>query len=127
MITLIEKLVKDHPGKWDEFLLDALWAYRMSPRSSTGLSPYSLTYGHDAMVPMEILAKSSRFALTNRLTWEEYTEGMMIALEDIDEVRMAALDRIRAQKKKVERTYNKKVKHRTYVEGELVWKAMLPL
>ncbi|OMO95998.1 reverse transcriptase [Corchorus capsularis] len=108
ILKIMDKLVLKHPGKWDEYISRALWAYRMSQRSSTGVSPFNLTYGHDAMVPMEILAKSARVAFQNDLTWEEYTESMMVALEDKDSERLSALDHLNAQKRKAERSYNKK-------------------
>ncbi|CAL2255557.1 unnamed protein product [Prunus armeniaca] len=38
-------------------------AYRTSKREATGMTPYALTYGHDAILPMEIAVKSLRIIL----------------------------------------------------------------
>ena len=50
----ILKGVDDNPRDWHNLLLDVLWAYRTSPRSSTGVTPYALVYGHAAVLPVEI-------------------------------------------------------------------------
>lgn len=49
----------------------ALWAYRTSPRSSIGVSPYSLVYGADAILPEEIKIPSSRIAAATGVHWNE--------------------------------------------------------
>ena len=41
-------------------LLDALWAYRNSPKSATGFSPFSLVYGTEVVSPAEIMTPSLR-------------------------------------------------------------------
>ena len=48
---------------WLEKLIFALWAYRTSFRTSTGAAPYSLVYGMEAMLPVEIEMGSLRVAL----------------------------------------------------------------
>ncbi|XP_028093423.1 uncharacterized protein LOC114293539 [Camellia sinensis] len=52
------KVVEDNPRDWHNLLLDVLWAYRTSQRSSTRITPYALVYGHDAVLSMEINIKS---------------------------------------------------------------------
>ena len=39
---------------WSEKLPFVLWAYRTSFRTSTGSAPYSLVYGMEAVMPVEI-------------------------------------------------------------------------
>ena len=41
----------------------ALWAYRTSFRTSTEATPYSLVYGMEAVLPIEIEMGSLRVAL----------------------------------------------------------------
>ena len=59
-IGILEKMVKEKPGMWHLKLNEALWAYRTSPRSATGTTSYALTYGHDAMLPVELSVNSLR-------------------------------------------------------------------
>ena len=39
-------------------LPNALWAYRNSPKSTTGFSPFSLVYGTKVMSPTEVMTPS---------------------------------------------------------------------
>ena len=48
---------------WSEKLPFALWAYRTSFRTSTGATPYSLVYGMEAVLPIEIEMGSLRVTL----------------------------------------------------------------
>ncbi|XP_059631458.1 uncharacterized protein LOC132274234 [Cornus florida] len=114
-------MIEDHPREWHHLLSEAFWAYRNSKRSSTGVTPYVLTYGHDDILPMEMTIRSARVAFQNRLTPADYNHAMLAELEDLDEVRLNALDHIIAQKKKVMQVYNKKVNAKAFVEGDLVW------
>ncbi|XP_059658640.1 uncharacterized protein LOC132304962 [Cornus florida] len=127
LIEIIEKMIKDKPRRWHETLSEALWAYRNSKRTGTGVTPYMLTYGHDAVLPMEMKVKSARVAFQNNLTPADYTQAMLVELKDLDEFRRDALDHIIAHKKKVMRIYNKRVKPKSFAEEDLVWKVVLPV
>ena len=48
---------------WLEKLPFALWVYRTSFRTSTKVTPYSLVYGMEAVIPVEIEIGSLRIAL----------------------------------------------------------------
>ena len=37
-----------------EELLNILWAYRTTPRTSIGETPYALAYGVEAVIPLEV-------------------------------------------------------------------------
>ena len=69
IISLIKKHVGKKPKLWHETLNQVLWAYRNSPRESTGVSPYKLTYGHDAVLPVEINLTSVRVQRQNDLPY----------------------------------------------------------
>jgi hypothetical protein len=48
-------------------------------------------------------------------------------VEDLTELRLWSLEKIKENKAKVARTYNKKVKPKEFQVGDLVWEAVLPL
>ncbi|GKV21983.1 hypothetical protein SLEP1_g31893 [Rubroshorea leprosula] len=127
VINLLEKMVDDNPGRWHELLSETLWAYRTSQRSSTKMTPFALTYGHDAVLPMELTARSLRVVIQHNLQSGEYDEAMMLELEDLEDSRLTALDRLQAQKLKIAKSYNKRVKGKNLAVGDLVWKAILLL
>jgi hypothetical protein len=48
-------------------------------------------------------------------------------LEDLHMIRLRALENIEKNKMRVAKYYNKKVKVKQFAEGDLVWKALLPI
>ena len=46
--------------RWTDELLEMLWAYRTINRSTTGETPFSLAYGYEAMVSVELGSGSLR-------------------------------------------------------------------
>ena len=51
----------------------------------------------------------------------------MDGLEDLSCLRLRALENIEANKLRVTKYYNKKVKNKQFFEGDLVWKVKLPI
>ncbi|XP_073051301.1 uncharacterized protein [Primulina eburnea] len=120
-------MVEENHRDWPRLLSETLWAYRTSKRTATGVSPFSLTFGHDAVLPLEIMVPSMRVARQNELSLEHYNEEMIMELEELDELRIQAYNALLLQKQKIARIYNKIVNKKSFHEGEVVWKAILPL
>ena len=108
-------------------LSEALWAYRISCHGSIKTSPYHLVYGQDAVLPWEITAGLRHVEFQNDLSAEEYAALMNDNVEDLTELRLWSLEKIKENKAKVARAYNKKVKPKEFQVGDLVWEVMLPL
>ena len=51
---------QEYTRGWATHLPDAFWAYRKSPKSSTGFSPFSLVYRTEAVSPAEVTTPSLR-------------------------------------------------------------------
>jgi hypothetical protein len=73
------------------------------------------------------MAGSRRVEFQNDLTAEEYAALMNSNVEDLTELRLWSLEKIKENKDKVAHTYNKKVKLKEFQVRDLVWKAVLPL
>ena len=56
---IIQKMVVTYKD-WHEMLSFALHAYRTAVRTSTGATPYSLVYGMEAVMPLEVEIPSLR-------------------------------------------------------------------
>ena len=50
----LKKRLDGAKGKWAKELPNVLWAYQTTPRRSTGETPFSLTYGAEAVIPVEV-------------------------------------------------------------------------
>ena len=88
---------------------------------------FRLTYGQDAVLPMEINIKSLRVAKQSGLQPEEYSQAMFQEVEIADDDRIMALENIKLNKEKVAKSYNKKVKRKQFAKRDIVWKAIFPI
>ncbi|XP_027174008.1 uncharacterized protein LOC113773572 [Coffea eugenioides] len=104
-------------SSWVEELPSVLWSYRTTPRSSTQETPFSLTYGAEAVIPAEILTPSPRLAA---YVAEVNGEERQLDLDLIDEKRDIASARVASYKNTLAHYYNARVKHRRFLPGDLV-------
>ncbi|XP_051152016.1 uncharacterized protein LOC127265996 [Andrographis paniculata] len=94
VIGIIRKMVEENPRKWHTLLSQALWAHRNSRNTSTGFSPYQLTFGQDAVLPAEFVVPSPRVTNTTACIDEAYAQRMWQQLEEVDTDRLNALDQV---------------------------------
>ncbi|XP_025615831.1 uncharacterized protein [Arachis hypogaea] len=125
LISLIKKHIRNKPRTWHETLRQVLWAYRNSPRGSTGKSPYKLVYGHDAVLPLEINLNTLRVSKQSSFPVDDYLNAMFDELNELDSKRILALENIFRQKESVSRSYNRRIKEKSFSIGELVLKVIL--
>jgi len=98
----------------------ALHAYRTTVRTSTNATPYSLVYGMEAVVPLEIEILSLRILKDAELDESEWARSRFEQLNLIDERRLAAICHHQLYQSRIAKAYNKKVKPRVFEEGDLV-------
>ncbi|XP_021819797.1 uncharacterized protein K02A2.6-like [Prunus avium] len=127
LINIIKKMAEKNPRDWHERLSKALWADRTSKKTSIDTTPFALTYGHDAVLPVEISVQSLRIERQPYMNDAAYVEFMMQELEQLSPIRAKALNHLMVGKQAVARAYNKRVRGMTFEEGELVCRAILPL
>ena len=106
-------------GLWAEKLPEILWAYRCTPQTSTGETPFNLTYGTDAMLPVEVNEPTLRRQMED---WNINNECLRTDLDLIEELREKAKIKETAVKRRAMKRFNAKVKFRTFKEGDLVWR-----
>ncbi|KAL5550934.1 hypothetical protein UlMin_001110 [Ulmus minor] len=114
--TLKKKLEKSK-GAWVDELPLVLWAYRTSFRAATGETPFSLAYGVEAIIPIEISLPT--FRVDN---FDEENNDVLLALATdlLEEKRETSQVRAAALQQTIARYYNSKVKLRRFVKGDLV-------
>ncbi|KAL6335094.1 hypothetical protein AAG906_026474 [Vitis piasezkii] len=109
---------------WSEKLPFALWAYRTSFRTSTGATPYSLVYGMEAVLPVEIEMGSLRVVLEQQIPEADWAQARFDQLNLLDERRLRAADHVRAYQRKMARAFKKRVRPRPLRIGDLVLKVI---
>ncbi|XP_025625392.1 uncharacterized protein [Arachis hypogaea] len=121
-IPLREAAKKLAPNSQSSF-----WAYQNSPRGSTRTTPYKLVYGHDAVLPIDINLQSIRVARQDEIPVVDYWDSLHDELNELDDERLRALERVIRQKEIMSKSYNRRVKAKTFAVGDLVWKTILPI
>uniref|UniRef100_A0A2N9FW52 Integrase catalytic domain-containing protein n=1 Tax=Fagus sylvatica TaxID=28930 RepID=A0A2N9FW52_FAGSY len=91
-------------------------------RTSVGATPYSLVYGMEAVLPVEVEIPSLRILSQTQLEEAEWAQARYEQLNFIDEKRLAALCHGQLYQRRIERAYNKKARPRTFQPGDLVLK-----
>eukprot|EP00258_Populus_trichocarpa_P025576 XP_024441595.1 uncharacterized protein LOC112324178 [Populus trichocarpa] len=107
---------------WHEMLSYAFHAYRTTVRTSTNATPYSLVYGMEAIMPLEVEIPSMRILKDAELDESEWARLRFEQLNLIDERRLAAICHHQLYQSRIAKAYNKKVKPRVFKEGDLVLK-----
>ncbi|XP_070004988.1 uncharacterized protein [Nicotiana sylvestris] len=93
------KKLEESKGNWPEVLPGVLWAYRTTTKTSTGETPFSLVYGAEALIPVEIGEPSTRYT---QATEESNEEEIRVNLDLLEERREAAFIWMAAQKQVME-------------------------
>ncbi|KAL5575739.1 hypothetical protein UlMin_017438 [Ulmus minor] len=114
--TLKKKLEKSKGARVDELPL-VLWSYRTSFRTTTGETPFSLAYGVDAVVPVELGIPTFRI---ENFTEEDNDVLLALASDLLEEKCDKAQLRATALQQTVARHYNSKVRLRRFTKGDLV-------
>ena len=86
----------------------------MACHGATKVSPYQLVYGHEAVLPWELKLDSRCVTFQDQLTADEYSTLMKDELKDLASHRPKALVNVEANKARVGRWYDKKVKVKTF-------------
>ncbi|GJU55705.1 reverse transcriptase domain-containing protein [Tanacetum coccineum] len=113
------RLGKDNKN-WLEEIYHVLWAHRTMIKSRNGDTPFSLTYGMEAVIPVEIGMPTFR---TVEIDVAENDEALEINLELLEERREQAAIREAKRKRKMEKYYNTKVRNTSFKPRDLVYRS----
>jgi ribonuclease HI len=124
LLRILSKMVFDYGKGWNSHLADVLWAYRGSPKTATGFTPFSLVYGTDVISPPELLVPSPRIIQGTELEAdvEMCAEARVADLESLDEARELALARSLRYHQRLASAYGKTVHVRIFSQGQMVLK-----
>ncbi|KAK2997261.1 hypothetical protein RJ639_025909 [Escallonia herrerae] len=113
----IKKKLNGAKGLWVDELPKILWAYNTTTRTSTGETLFSLSFGTDALIPVEIGLPSLRVVTDDPVQNEE---DLRANLDLLDERREQEAVRLAAYKHRVSKFYDQRVRHRAFRVGDLV-------
>ncbi|GKA54145.1 reverse transcriptase domain-containing protein [Tanacetum coccineum] len=103
---------------WMEELSHVLWAHRTMIKSSNEDTPFSLTYGTEAVIPADIDMPTLR---TMEVDVMRNDEALEINLDLLEQKREQTTNREAKSKRKMEKYYNSKVRSTSFKPGDLVY------
>ena len=118
----LKKRLDDAKGKWVEELPHVLWTYRTTPRKSTSEIPFSMTYGAEAIIPLENGFPTMR---TSTFTSDGNDELLKKNLDLVEERRENAMVQLAYYQHKFKQGYDMNVKLRPLAPGDLVLRKFL--
>ncbi|GJS19835.1 reverse transcriptase domain-containing protein [Tanacetum coccineum] len=105
---------------WIEEIPHVLWAHRTMIKSSNGDTPFSLTYGTEAVIPAEIRMPTYRTAAVDIVRNDD---EIRLNLDLLEERRERAAIREAKAKSKMMRYYNARVRGVTFKPGDYVYRS----
>ncbi|XP_065616445.1 uncharacterized protein LOC136061919 [Quercus suber] len=117
IVNGLKKRLDDAKQMGGRIATHVLWAYRTTHRRSTRETPFSMTYGAEAVIPLETgfpTMKTSLFSLTIN------NELLEKSLDLIEKMRENAMVRLAHYQQKLRQGYNANVKLRPLKPGDLV-------
>ena len=103
----------------------ALHGYRTSAQTSTGATPYSLVYGMEVVLPIEVQIPSLRIMKDAGLNEDDWIQTRLDQLNPIDENILTVVCHGQMYKKRMIMASNKKVRRQVYQVGDLVIKRII--
>ena len=114
----IKKKLLAAKGRWPEVLEEVLWAYRVTPRSATGKSPYELTFGMEAVTPVELMCQSPRVAHSRNAQLNNAEKAA--ALDELFDLRMRTSLRMVKYQRRMHKIFDAGISPRHFQPGDLV-------
>ncbi|KAL2253104.1 UNVERIFIED_CONTAM: hypothetical protein Sindi_0105100 [Sesamum indicum] len=119
LLQYLKTRLEGAKGAWVEELPGVLWAYRTTPRTATGETPFCLVYGSEAVILAEIGEETAR---VTQYEAEGNSQERSFDLTVIEEGRDRAYAKILRYKSMMTRNYNRRVRLRSFQVGDLVLK-----
>ena len=123
LLKIIKARLDDAKGAWPMKLPNVLWAYRTTARTPTGETPFRLTYGTEAIIPVEVGITNIRREMFQD---ESNDDQLKVNLDCLDEVRDEASNKMTKYQQKMAEYYDKRVKLRRLDIGDLVLRKVTP-
>ncbi|GAA0157811.1 hypothetical protein LIER_14996 [Lithospermum erythrorhizon] len=90
-------MLQQKGGTWAQELPTVLWSFRTIPNPITGETPFSLVYGSNALLLVEIHADTARVTYYDELANEQ---GLRLNLGLLERKRAIVVDKMAKYKKK---------------------------
>ena len=122
IVSGLKKRLDDAKGRWVEELPHVLWTYRTTLQRSIEETPFSMSYGAEAVIPLETGFPTLRTQSFNPSDNDELLERN---LDLIEETRESAMVQLAYYQHKLKQGYDAKVKLKPLEPRDLVLRKVL--
>ena len=112
--------MEDNRSDWDEKLDFAQWSFRTAFKVATGVTPFRLVYGLEAVVPMEYIGSSLRIAIQQRLSPDKSILHRQRQLLKLEEDRLISSYMAELLQNKRKAWIDRQVKFKIFQKGDWV-------
>ena len=117
IVNELKKRLDKAKGRWVEELPHILWTYRTTPHRSTRETPFSMTYGVEAMIPLETGFPTLR---TSSFTPSSNDDLLEKSLDLVIEWRENVMVQMAYYQQKLKQGYDSSVRLKSLSPGDLV-------
>jgi hypothetical protein len=117
LLRTLKKTLNRKKDAWIEFILEVLWLYRKTIQTLTEETPFSLTYGTEAVIPAKVGSSSFRVSHYNPGLNDE---GISLHLDLLQEIRDEAHITWTPYQNRKAQYFNKTVNPRKFQLGDWV-------
>ena len=121
--AMLKTELENIKGKWVEYLLEVLWAYRTARKSATQETLFALASSSVAQTPVEVGLKSPRVEFANA---EHNGEILRLNLDLLEEKREQVLTHAEDYRRKIEKYYDRRVRPKCFKPDDLILKKLMP-
>ena len=121
MCESLAKTVAKYDKQWDLFIHSSLFAYRTTKHSVTKQTPFFLTYGRQAILPVELEIQTyPEEPITDRNLDDALIRRTHDLIGITAEARITAKERIKLSQDLQKERHDKKIKSRSFQKDDLV-------
>ena len=116
--TIMTKTIQMHRNKRLDKLHEALWAYIITWKNSTGCTPYQLVYGKQVLLPIEFQIHTFKLAGDLGVEIFEAHKERIMQLNQLDEMRQAAVEQTILVQQQRAQWHDKFIKKKQFKVGD---------
>lgn len=113
LMNFLSHYINEKQDDWDEWIDYALMAYRTTPHTATGYSPYYLNHGREARLPTELQTSK----LAKDYNEDDYVQHVVKGLQQAYE---NTQEKLTSGKERTKRNFDKNAQHKIFQPGELI-------